>query len=98
VTDDKVREVVRMYQGRLAALGVEPRRLADVTYRTAAHLLVEHCSHVCVEILGFIDAGRREKAFRWLGWLQCALWVAGIIPTINDGARDSMPAGEEFRP
>ena len=102
MTDDKIRQVIKMYQGRLAERDVRPVRSADTTFKMMVEAwgelrpetsinLLDHCAHACVEILKFVDEGRREKAFRWLGWLQCALWVAGIIPTIGDGARDNMP-------
>lgn len=101
MTDDKIRQVVKMYQMLLDNRGATPERIADVSYATVRlddssygkcdqGMLEGHCAHACVEILKFVAEGRREKAFRWLGWLQCALWVIGIIPTISDGVRDNI--------
>ena len=60
--------------------------------------LLAHCRFMCDEILSLVEQGRREKVMRWFGWLQCALWAAGVVPTLADGARDSMPdPDEEFR-
>lgn len=43
------------------------------------------------------DATRLEKKFRWLGFVQGALWDMGI-QTIEEAKRQNMPAGEEFQP
>lgn len=42
----------------------------------------------------FVDAGRMEKAFRWLGFIQGAMWSAGIY-SVEDMANHNKPVGEE---
>lgn len=42
----------------------------------------------------FVQEGRLEKAFRWLGFIQGALWFAGIY-SVEELANHNKPAGEE---
>lgn len=50
----------------------------------------------CIVFNAFV-LGRMWEQKRSQRWLQCALWVVGIIPTIADGAKDNMPDRAEER-
>jgi len=42
----------------------------------------------------FVAAGRMEKAFRWLGFIQGAFWFNGTY-SVEELANHNKPAGEE---
>jgi hypothetical protein len=37
-----------------------------------------HCKAMIPQMRKFVAEGQMEKAFRWLGFVQCALWMGGI--------------------
>jgi hypothetical protein len=45
---------------------------------------------MCQEAQIFVDQGRTEKAFRWFGCIQGALWAKGLY-TLNDLKEHSRP-------
>lgn len=40
--------------------------------------MLSHCRWAIPQVRGFLVADRREKAMRWLGFLQGALWAMGL--------------------
>lgn len=50
--------------------------------------VMEHALWMCGQVLTF-DESRREKAMRWLGFIQCAMWTSGMraIPSMKDDNR-----------
>ncbi len=52
---------------------------------------------MCDEAVTFIADGKIDKAMRWLGFIQGALWVMGVS-TIEESKRANMPQGEEYKP
>lgn len=50
----------------------------------------EHLAFMCEEGVRLVEAGRREKAMRWLGFVQGALWASGRAP-IDTLKRMNMP-------
>ena len=69
-----------------------PRRDPTATghYARMSHLLWMAGAGV-----DLVREGRLEKACRWLGFLQGALWWAGI-QSIENAKKHNMPAGAEF--
>lgn len=63
--DEKIIEVCRFYQEELGIYLEEP-------YISE---LYKHLSYMLWRIPQFIRAGRKEKANRWLGFVQGALWA-----------------------
>lgn len=54
---------------------------------------LEHALFMCEEIGTMLDAGRREKSMRWLGYLQGALGVLGLM-TLEEAKKSNMPVEE----
>jgi hypothetical protein len=53
-----------------------------------------HLRWMCLAGCGFVDAGRLDKANRWLGFIQGALWSLGV--TSIDEMKDwNRPTGDE---
>ncbi len=63
----------------------EGRRIEKFSYphnHTLIHTNygLEHCHDMLDKIVQFVENGKIDKAFRWLGFLQGALWMAQIYP------------------
>lgn len=56
---------------------------------------VGHLLWMCQTIPLFLQEGRREKAMRWLGFLQGVCWVERIR-TIEELKRDNMPEDSDL--
>lgn len=37
-----------------------------------------HCLWMCGQVESYLGAGEREKAMRWLGFVQGTLWILGL--------------------
>lgn len=108
---DKVTEICAGYLQDLearwdrhyrAVLGRElvPQRLSEeAAQRAVYHLppeaVYQHLAFMAEEIPRLMDAGRTEKAMRWLGWLQGALWGTGM-QTLEEAKKRNMPEGAEY--
>jgi hypothetical protein len=80
VTDAQVKQVVKAYQERLEREGYRAAQI-DFDRTTAAFprsRQLEHAAWMCTEVQKAIDAGERERAMRWFGFLQGVLWAHGI--------------------
>lgn len=55
----------------------------------------EHTAWMAQELIKLVDEGRIEKAFRWLGWIQCFLYMMNEF-TLDELKEHSMPEGEQF--
>jgi len=39
---------------------------------------IGHALWMCLQLQGFLQEGKRDKAFRWLGFIQGVLWSADV--------------------
>lgn len=75
MNDNKILEVVQIYRNFFEAKGIEPIDYPhELTLDSLAHGLA-HCHGMLKKIEQFIKEGRREKAFRWLGFVQGVVWA-----------------------
>lgn len=73
MSNNKIHEVLNRYEPVLVAtLGAEPTTALPHPGRTNPKL--RHALGMIAKIRGFLAEDRREKAFRWLGFLQAVLW------------------------
>lgn len=94
----RVEEVAGQYYAILtSALGddVEAKRLPIAVLGVNINLMdrldsLGHMAWMCVELKTMANDGRTEKAMRWLGFLQGALWMCGLR-TIEQLKYDNMP-------
>lgn len=77
---DKVAQAVEQCQIKLPHSALDDE--------ASAHLL-----YMCNQINEFIAEDRREKAMRWLGFVQGALWQAGVF-TIDELKNHNRPDGD----
>ena len=54
---------------------------------------LSHMLYMCEMGKGFVDLDRIDKANRWLGFLQGALWMGGLA-TIDEMKHWNMPKSE----
>ncbi len=50
---------------------------------------LRHCHGMLEDLRKHVEAGKMEKAFRWLGFIQGCLWSHGIY-TIDEMRYDNM--------
>lgn len=91
MTKERVLEALETYQVVLG--GSDPVRHESDNLRP--HEQVQHLHWMVLEAKKFIEEGRIEKAMRWLGFLQGALW-AFKMRTIEEMKKDNMPKDEAF--
>lgn len=87
-----IEEIVKEYHGDPV---MEPGRLSEREMGMAAevidpHSLTQHLLFMSQEGQKLVEAGRVEKAMRWLGFLQGALWGLGIT-TIEEQKNINRP-------
>ncbi len=66
-----------------------PGGLRDLKPSSAAHIL-----YMCETAIGFVNEGRRDKAMRWLGFIQGVLVSNGFC-TLDEVGKHSMPDPNE---
>lgn len=74
MTPDKIREVIEIYRIHFEELGVEKE---DYPHEEIVFLpcdIFGHCYGMLDKMLVFLEEGKVEKAFRWLGFIQGCLW------------------------
>lgn len=93
MTDDKLLLLFHAYKAKMEGawgVGEGARYDASAPSPTALNQSLAHLHWMCDEAMGFVEAGRREKAFRWLGFIQGVLWSEGLV-TIDDLKEASRP-------
>lgn len=86
MTDKKIIELLDGYEKKLCSLPLE---------RATARDKIEHAIGMIPKMRRFLAEGRREKAFRWLGFLQCVFWMIDIY-TIEELANHSRPTKSDL--
>ena len=98
MTNEKVVEVSQKIIDLLMQKGALPVRM-DAKAGFIAHdqtMLANHALWMALQLHDMAVAGRSEgKQGRWLGWIQCALWVLGL-QTVEDAKRANMSESETF--
>lgn len=77
MTNEKILDVLNIYEARL--------RLSEGPF-------VEHLREMIPKVRVFIEEGRRDKVFRWLGFMQGAMWMLGIY-SIDEMKAHNAPPG-----
>lgn len=78
MTDAKVLEVLRTYRQQFEAQGVAKRRSPPDNWVSQQADRLAHLHWMLDEIESFLAVGSREKAMRWLGFIQGCLWADGL--------------------
>lgn len=100
----KVEEVCREYRQALLKRWdrweLEGRRFGEVESTKRSHAIptvdtMRHLYFLLGEIPGLMAQGRTDKAMRWLGWVQGALWGLGF-ETLHDAKLRNAPKGADY--
>ncbi len=80
MTPDKCREVIAIYRENLEEIAGNK---ADFPHDDCVRLdqgleAEQHCLGMLDKMEVFIDEGRMDKVYRWLGFLQGVLWMRGL--------------------
>ena len=94
MTDLKLLDVIATYREAFRSLGVKGEEypheaLLPALFRRSRALA--HLAQMLPKMEAFVAEGRREKAFRWLGFVQGALWVLRLY-TLEELKDHSRPA------
>ena len=97
MTREKLKLVFQKYREHLDTIypKVAPRQMTEAESQGPVGNLsridtTAHFKFMCDEAQSFVDQGRVEKAMRWLGFLQGALWMDDVF-TLDDLKKHSMP-------
>jgi hypothetical protein len=98
---EQVIAALEKYEERLSVHGsFAPERLSEEEMSRNVVTLGQrralgHVAWMCAEAKKLVEEDRIEKAMRWLGFIQGALWMASFF-SINNLKVDNMPKGEKF--
>lgn len=70
-----------------------PVRMAQDASSPSTAERLNHLVWLCQAGKTLVDERRLEKAFRWLGFVQGAIWASGIVGQIWALKRMNMPTG-----
>lgn len=96
MTNRKCLSVVARYRKYLESLGAKPAKTNYDAYFVNREDSLDHLLSMLSEMERFIVEGRREKFFRWLGFMQGALWALGDF-NLNEVRDHNRPPGSKFR-
>lgn len=80
MTPPKVLEIIEIYRKFFVERGVGKIDYPHDELLDSEVRGLEHCHGMLDKMVVFVRAGRMEKAFRWLGFIQGVLWAARIFP------------------
>ena len=90
--NQKILDVLEIYENHLIKIGADNIE-ASFNFKPLESQSINHLLTMIPKIREFLKQGRKEKAFRWLGFIQGALWINGSFtieelkthnrPTIN---------------
>lgn len=80
MNSQKLREVIALYRQEFESLNI-PKARHDIREPLPLFghepLALAHCHQMLDQMETFVSEGRLEKCFRWLGFIQGALWALG---------------------
>ena len=83
---EKIIIVAERYREELIGKGHTKKRFSEEVFEKNIPTTTDaksHCLYMLDEIITFVKAGRIEKANRWLGFVQGALWLSGEYTIIE---------------
>ena len=87
---DKVREVLAIYRKKFEELNVPKRQFPHNELPKSDNGFLAHCHGMLDDMEVFIQEGRMEKVFRWLGFIQGCLWRIGVY-TVEEMKNHNRP-------
>jgi len=78
MTVSKIREVLAIYRKKFEELDIPKRQSTHDSLPNSNDEFLSHCYGMLDEMEVFLQEGRLDKAFRWLGFIQGCLWRSGV--------------------
>ena len=95
MTDEKNLSLIAQYREHLEKLKAETVETDyDACCSPNRETALNHLLSMLTKMEEFVREGRREKFFRWLGFLQGALWLLGEF-SLNDLRDHNRPPANE---
>lgn len=82
MTNGQINDIITKYEEHLSAYGV-PMQFTAHGIVPAGDQAARHVLWMCSKVRNHLVEGRREKALRWLGFVQGVLWTFGHY-TLDD--------------
>jgi hypothetical protein len=76
-------QVIEIYRRKLEELNIPKLDFPHDKHSPKPNHVIEHAHDMLDMMVGFVEEGRLDKANRWLGFVQCALWSTGVY-TLNE--------------
>lgn len=92
--DVKIIEVLGIYEEHLHKKGIQATEASHDRCPVSKRGAWKHLLCMIHQIRQFLIEGRREKAFRWLGFIQGTLWTTGEF-TINELMEHNKPKDQK---
>lgn len=101
MTDKKILELLDGYERKLSEMrdhhpSGEKWWGHRAVFRSEGTEKLEHTMEMIPKMRKFLEEGRREKVFRWLGFLQCVFWMLDIY-TVEQLANHSRPTKYDLK-
>lgn len=97
MTDEKCLALLIKYRERLKEIGAVSQEVDYNGKLPIDQTAFNHLLSMLPKMEEFIKDGRREKFFRWLGFMQGALWSFGEF-SLNELRNHNRPPEEPFKP
>lgn len=94
MTDEKKLSLIIRYREHLDRLKAEAVKTVYEACSPSRETVLKHLLSMLPKMEEFIREGRREKFFRWLGFMQGALWSLGEF-SLNDLRDHNRPPADE---
>ena len=83
MSNEQCFELVAFYKSILKMRGYMAKRVDSLDRRPDPDMSYQHALYMLNRMEEFIKEGKREKFFRWLGFVQGILWLLGDL-TVED--------------
>lgn len=90
MTADKIRLVLATYRQKFEKMGIPKKEAPYDSFPSSDEVCLAHCHDMLDKMEDFLNQGKIEKVFRWLGFIQGCLWRCGIY-TINESRDQNRP-------
>jgi hypothetical protein len=90
MTPKKILQVIEIYRKLFETAGIEKIDYPHDKLLKNKVLGLSHCHGMLDKMVTFVNEGRLDKAYRWLGFVQCAVWF-GRFCTIGDFMEHNRP-------
>ena len=72
--EERVLEILNLYTEFFKEMGIKPSQYPLDIMSDTKEKCLSHCYSMIPEMKIFLAEGKREKTFRWLGFIQGVLW------------------------